>query len=316
MAPPNQHAGSSLLKAVREVGVVAATAAAAVLVAGCSAGTPNSVPTELTPMTAFEHVHGIDVDTATGTGYIATHKGLFLLPPLEGDAVTAEELGDPLGGVVQDLMGFTVEGGTLYASGHPEAGAEERTGGPNLGLISSTDAETWHSISLGGEVDFHDLDVIPADEDPVIYGFDSGAGRISVSTDGGATWKQGAEIAIRDLSADPAVPGTVYATTAEGLVLSVDYAATFTALPDTPPLFLVDAMGDTSLDSLVGVDVDGRVWAATGAGSWRVTGTVSGQAQALTFVAGPDPALIVVDDRGVVVSPDMGTTWRTLVSKE
>ncbi|HEV2074924.1 MAG TPA: hypothetical protein VGR10_01655, partial [Thermoleophilaceae bacterium] len=49
------------------------------------------------------HVHGLGVDPADGSLFIATHSGLFRSEPGEE---TAERVGDSL----QDTMGFTVVG--------------------------------------------------------------------------------------------------------------------------------------------------------------------------------------------------------------
>jgi len=95
------------------------------------------------------HVHGLGVDPQDGTLYAGTHHGLIRVP----------EQGEPtrVADRVQDFMGFTVVGPRHYlASGHPGEGQ----GGPSsLGLIESTDGgQTWNSVSLAGEADFHVLE--------------------------------------------------------------------------------------------------------------------------------------------------------------
>ena len=113
------------------------------------------------------HFHGLAVDpTDPSRLYLATHHGLYAVAP-DG---TAERLSP-----VQDFMGFTPhpsEPSTLYASGHP-------AGGGNLGFIVSGDAgRTWTQLSpgVGGPVDFHQMDVSPADP-KTIYGAHGGACR-------------------------------------------------------------------------------------------------------------------------------------------
>ena len=106
------------------------------------------------------HFHGIAVDPADPSRlYLATHHGLYAVAP-EG---TAERLSPVL-----DFMGFTphpTDPLILYASGHP-------AGGGNLGFIASEDGgRSWSQLAegAGGPVDFHQMDVSPADPE-TIYG--------------------------------------------------------------------------------------------------------------------------------------------------
>lgn len=95
------------------------------------------------------HVHGLGVNPADEALFIATHTGLYRSG--EGDSKSVR-----VGDSRQDTMGFTVAGADRFlGSGHPDA----RQDLPSLlGLIESTDAgETWESISLLGEADFHVL---------------------------------------------------------------------------------------------------------------------------------------------------------------
>src|SRR5512146_2926265 len=90
------------------------------------------------------HVHGVDVNPADGTVYLATHDGLFRYGGSGPQRV----------GPVIDLMGFAVVGPDhFYASGHPGEGADL----PDpVGLIESTDAgRTWRALSRQGKSDFH-----------------------------------------------------------------------------------------------------------------------------------------------------------------
>jgi hypothetical protein len=97
------------------------------------------------------HVHGLGVNPADGTVYVATHTGTFRL--------TADGKAERVGDSYQDTMGFTVAGPDRFlGSGHPDAEGFRRGQPPRLGLIESTDAGVnWTSLSLSGEVDFHGL---------------------------------------------------------------------------------------------------------------------------------------------------------------
>jgi hypothetical protein len=96
------------------------------------------------------HVHGLGVNPADESLFIATHTGLFRAESAE---LRARRVGDRY----QDTMGFTVIGPDHFlGSGHPD-GREQLP--PFLGLIESRDAgRTWRAVSLQRKVDFHVLE--------------------------------------------------------------------------------------------------------------------------------------------------------------
>lgn len=295
-------------------GAAAAAGVVSMILTGCA---PVSEGANLDVSTfAFAHVHGLGVDAASGVAFAATHDGVFILPSLGSPTVDVAQLGGPVSGRVQDFMGFTVHGSQIFASGHP--GPEDlATGAPqNLGFITSLDkAATWETLSLGGEADFHDLAAMTDPGGNIrIYGYH--AGTVLFSPDGGISWVSGAKLALRDLAADPSRPGTVYATTADGLAVSNDDGGSFSLIPDAPALYLIDAWQDADGVGLVGIGTDGQVWAKIANGEWRATtGRVTGDVEAMVYGSLPKPALLVADRRGIVVSDDFGVSWRILVSK-
>jgi photosystem II stability/assembly factor-like uncharacterized protein len=158
------------------------------------------------------HFHGIAVDPAVSSRlYLATHHGLY--------AVAADGSARRLS-PVQDFMGFTphpTNPSILYASGHPASGG-------NLGFIASEDGgESWSQLAegVGGPVDFHQMDVSPADP-KTIYG--AYAGQLQVSRDGGGSWEVvgPAPDGLIDLAASSKDPSTLYAATQSGLLKSED----------------------------------------------------------------------------------------------
>ena len=46
----------------------------------------------------------------------------------------------------------------------------------------------------------------------------------------------------------------------------------------------------------------------------RVTGAVQGRADPMAFSAEPQPVLVIADGGGVVVSSDLGATWKIVVN--
>ena len=118
---------------------------AALLMSSCSSN--NDVPTQQ-GATDFGHIHGIGINPADNTVYVASHNGVFAIVDGEGVLIANRR---------QDTMGFTIAGpNDFLASGHPDPASDA----PNpLGLIRSTDgARTWQTQSLGGKDDLHSID--------------------------------------------------------------------------------------------------------------------------------------------------------------
>ncbi len=285
-------------------------AIAIVTLAGCATTEPGGT---VSGASEFGHVHGLGIDPASGTVYAATHNGVWVLPPLDAGTVDQGDLAGPVAGRAQDTMGFTMVGSQMLASGHPDPLEYPDLVPANLGLIESYDsAKTWKPVSLWGETDFHDLSAVAQDSAALhIFGYDAGSGAIQFSRDSGRTWEPGAQLALRDLVADPTAPGTVYATTEEGLKVSSDNGATFALVDGAPALYLVEAGGN---GDLVGIDVAGAVWTRAADGTWRNTGAVEGTVEALTYSSALQ-TLVAYDSRGVVASNDVGASWRVLVNR-
>lgn len=280
---------------VRSRGPVALAVAGALLTAGC-AGAAGEAPAgpdggDLT----LEHVHGLGVDPADGALLAGTHYGLVRVSP-DGDLARVAER-------VQDFMGFTVVGPEHYlASGHPGDG---QSGPGNLGLIESTDGgQTWTTLSLAGEADFHALDAARG----LIYGHSGG--RLLVSEDK-TEWTDRGQMNIADLAVDPDDPSRLLVTTEGGLALSEDGAETFTVIPNSPVLLLVDFSRGAEA---VGLSPDGIVYATTDGGrTWTERGDVGGAPEALG-VNGED--VYVAVDGAILASPDGGTTFTDLYRGE
>lgn len=281
-------------------------------------GPPTASPAE----NAFEHVHGLGADPFTGNTYAATHQGVWLIPTgvlpdsyLAGapraDTTQPIQVADR----AQDTMGFTVAlPGQLLASGHPDPSEKSNLALPNLGLISSADgASTWTELSLAGKTDFHDLDAVPLESGALrVYGYDAAAEAITISDDSGLTWSPRAALALRDLSADPADVDRLYATTASGLMVSINAGRKFNPLAGAPSLLLVDAVDADAGGGLVGLAADGGVWRQD-AEKWVQTGTTGRTPEAFTVVGGATPWILVADATGIAASDDFGVTWTALV---
>jgi hypothetical protein len=256
------------------------------------------------PELGFGHVHGVDLNPADNLVYAATHHGVFRLGP-DGLQRIADRY--------QDTMAFTITGPDRFlASGHPDP----REPGPvHLGLIESTDrAQTWTTVALPGEADFHSLTVAGT----TIHGLDSTEGVVLRSDDDGLNWQHGATLAAADLAVDPASPLRVLATTRDGLLESTDGGLTFSSSSASPPrpLVLIDHVEKTGSGAellLAGVDAEGGVWTLSGEG-WSQSGTLPGAPQAFTV---PEAErYVAATEQGVFASEDAGRTWMLVASTD
>lgn len=275
--------------------VTTIAAGATLLLSGCGAsdsptppGSPNAAEE-----TALGHVHGLGVDPADGTLYVASHFGVFRV----ADGGTPERVADRR----QDTMGFAVVGpGHFLGSGHPDI--RERLPS-SLGLIESTDgAETWDTVSLLGDADLHAIE--PAGDR--IYAYDSVSGSLLATTDR-KTWTTISTQPLYDLAADPTNPKTIYATTDRGVLVQSTNDQEPQPVPGAPTLTAIDWQPD---GPLVGIAADGTVMSSSDAIQWQKAGQIDGPAQALDAVDGRWHA---ATESGVYESTDDGQTWQTLI---
>jgi hypothetical protein len=278
----------------------AAALITALALAGCAAVSPPAAAP-----TALSHIHGLAFDPGRDVLVAATHAGVFRLDIQETPAAVT----GPIGGLDIDAMGFSLVGDVAYASGHPGPTTPDDFGSPNLGLIRTDDGgATWSNVSLAGTTDFHDISVSESLASR-IYGLAGSA--LRRSDDGGESWTSVATIEARDILTPASDANTLFATTAEGLIVSRDAGATFSPVLDTPPLYLVTDTG-TAHGGLVGIDTSGTIWTQSDAdGSWSPGGQVSGTPQAM-LVLRASGRLVVADDRGISASGDDGRTWELL----
>jgi len=245
---------------------------------------------------ALTHVHGLGVNPADGTLYVATHDGLYQL--------SADGQARLVGDGRQDTMGFTIAGPNQFlASGHPAPG---QAGPPHLGLIESGDGGlTWTTRSLAGQADFHALRF----RHNTVYGYISTTGQLITSTDK-VTWQTRANVSLRDFDVSPAAPNTLLATTETGLQRSTDGGSTWVPAGG-PPLLL---LAWQTPDRLWGLSTTGDILrSADGGSSWNATGKLAGQATA--FAAHEGNLYAAVHEQGILQSTDNGTTWTKLYAQ-
>lgn len=203
------------------------------------AGAAGAMP--LSDLAGATHYHGLAIARdGSGDLLLATHHGLFAVD----DKGEARQLSP-----VQDFMGFSPDPAdplTFYASGHPADGG-------NSGFLASKDGgQTWTQVSEGvdGPVDFHAMDVSPADP-ATIYGL---FGALQVSRDGGKTWAIAGEPpeGVIALSAGAGSADRLNAATGSGLYLSEDAGRSWQPLAfEGAVVSLVEAAADGAVYAFV-----------------------------------------------------------------
>ena len=242
------------------------------------------------------HVHGLGINPADGSLFVATHTGLFR-------AGKGQQRATRVADRFQDTMGFTVIGpNDFLGSGHPD-GREKLP--PFLGLIRSTDAgKSWRAISLLGKRDFHLLEAAGGR----VYGygsdFDTRKQGFLVSHDRGHSWKERkVPEPLIALAIDPEDPQRLLASGAGGLYLSENAGRRWLQL-DGPAGLL--AWSDRAVTI---IDDQGAVHSAKEPNAThRPVGEIGAQPAALE--SGPDDDLYVALHDGTIKrSDDDGRNW-------
>jgi len=268
----------------------------------------GSARAETITLDRLEHIHGLAVDPERSERlFLATHSGLFLASP-DGTATRV--------GVSQDdFMSFAADPSdpsTFYASGHPP-------GGGNLGVLISRDGgRRWERLAAGdgGPVDFHAMDVSPADP-RVIYGMFKG---LQVSRDGGRTWRTVGTLPkdTFDLAVSARNPNRLYAAARGGLFTSDDGGERWRpAIMQRRPA------------TLVHVTRDGRVYAFVyGHGllagneaeaEWELRSSRFADRYLIHMAsdpARPEVLHAVADTGAIMTSRDGGRTWASYVGHD
>jgi len=240
------------------------------------------------------HVHGLGIDPADGSLYIATHTGLWRVAPAETKARRVTDRR-------QDTMGFSVAASDRFlGSGHPDL-RESRT--PLLGLIESRDqGRTWDKVSLFGKADFHILRVAGQ----LVYGFDSTSGRLFVSRDGGHTWATHTPPEpLLDLVADPEDARQIVASSEARLYRSRDAGKTWDRLQGQPGYLAWPAHA-----MLLRIGSRGDLWRAAGPrAKWEFVSLLGGLPAAFLAVSERE-LYAALHDGTIKRSTDGGARWR------
>lgn len=277
-------------------------ASSVLLTTACTTGIPETTANDETP--ALGHVHAMSF-TSAGDLVVGSHHGVYSIDLDDGNA-------DLVGDVIFDAMGMTLNSDDVYVSGHPGAETDDVFVAPNIGLAQYSPTTGWESVALAGQTDFHGLAATPADPD-LIVGLPADRPALAVSTDGGTTWSDAAEIEARDVIIDAADPDRIMATTADGPLISRDGGAVFTPMKDAPLLVVITS--DPGRDGgFLGIDAEGAIWSGSTEEeqAHERLGHSTGNPSAIA--RDPDSGTIAVaDGRGIAISTDEGDTWNVLL---
>lgn len=237
------------------------------------------------------HIHGIAV--TDDQVLIGAHYGVFSVAP-DGEVA-------PYGDRRSDTMALATVDDRLLASGHPNI--DERDAPVNAGLLLSEDgAQTWQTIALAGEADFHALDGSATRT----WGLDSVTGRLLTSVDN-RSWTPVAVQPFLDIAVDPTDDSRVFATTDEGAVMRVSLQGDVEPVVGAPLAGLIATQPNGDLWAL---GPDGQFWRSTDTGAnWQQQGAVSGQPEALTITT---DAVYAATTTGLYKSDDSGQSFERL----
>jgi len=258
-----------------------------------------------TPIGSIRDIHGLAIDpNDPDVLYVATHHGL-VRGINDTDWAT-------VGRNRSDFMGFSLHpnGETMYSSGHPATGG-------NIGVAMSSDkGQSWKTIALAGQVDFHSMIISPANP-KVLYGWHGN--RLFRSVDGGRQWnnpKATNLYQVFSFAPDPFDERVLWAATAQGLLKSQDSGDSFSMIkfqnetitavsvdPSTSNILYVWKVGQGLLKS----DDQGKNWQNIDSGI-----EVAGRDAVGHFTIDPtDPQRVYAATFSAVIykSLDGGKTW-------
>lgn len=261
---------------------------AALLTGACAEDTSTTAPRADEDM-SVGHIHGLGVDPADDSLYVATHFGLFHVDQSGRPSRVADRY--------QDTMAFTVVGpGHFLGSGHPDLREDLPA---HLGLIESTDAgETWTPLALQGEADFHILE--PAGK--ALYAYDATSGSL-LHTQDRRTFDevfQGPLISVAAVDEGD----LLIATNGNGQLISIDPGSSETRGLGGPRMTFLDTTPD---GTLAGIGADGVVRVSTDTGrTWREVGSIGGRPAAFTISS---QGWYAATETAVFRSTDDGHAW-------
>ena len=266
--------------------------ASAVTFSSCArAETVPIAPSSIT-LADLGQVHALAFLPQDDSLVIATHHGVWVMPSSSKGYEAPEQTS------TTDLIDLAaLDDNRLLGSGHAESDEE-------AALMTTNDLATWTLVNADSA---QTPSIIETAADTLIGYFPSDS-TLRASDDTGDTWHTQSELDTSSLAYDG--DGILYAIGDGGLLRSTDGGRTFDQERDEPNLLRV--VGTSTTRGLIAIGADRRVWArANEQSAWRATGRVQGEPGAVA--SSDEAALALIDDRGLVMSPDTGYTWTTAI---
>jgi photosystem II stability/assembly factor-like uncharacterized protein len=166
---------------------------------------------------SISHIHSVRI--FNDQILLGTHEGLYRYI----NAKTVAKIGTEN----FDVMGLSISGNQIFASGHPGPGSKLPE---PVGLLLSVDSgKSWKKIGLQGKVDFHLLE----SEGSEIYGADSQSGNLLYSKNSGKSWINRGPNKFSDIAVNPKTAGSLLSLREGRLHVSNDSAITAKALKNS-----------------------------------------------------------------------------------
>ena len=175
---------------------------------------PNTAFASGETIGSLSHIHQVKVQGKKIL--LGTHEGLYQY--IGADKVLR------MSPEVFDVMGLSVNGRRIYASGHPGPGSKFPE---PVGLVLSTNSgKEWKMVSLQGKVDFHLLESSGSE----LYGADSQSGDLLYSSDLGKSWTSRGKNTYSDFALNPTGKGNTLALSQGKLFETKDSFKTTSAI--------------------------------------------------------------------------------------
>lgn len=243
-------------------------------------------------------IHALEADPLDGSLYIAAHTGLWRAGYSDGGVMEAPQ---PISTGTDLTSIAALPDGTLV-------GAPEELDGSTV--LGSTDGgATWRTISAEGFIPSL-LDV----SGERLIGYDAENDTLRSSDDLGITWTELGSIRLRDLTIASSDSSRMWVLGEANLSVSSDGGASFAKVANTPALAWIAAGGTADHPSeLIALSTKNRVWLRESDDeAWRAQGRYVGSATAMAYFTGDAPYLAIVDERGLMMSSDLGYRWTAL----
>lgn len=209
---------------------------------------PNAAFASGETIGSLSHIHQVKV--LGKKILLGTHEGLYQYQGVDKVLRMSPE--------VFDVMGLSIDGKRIYASGHPGPGSKFPE---PVGLVLSTNSgKDWRMVALQGKVDFHLLESSGFE----LYGADSQSGELLYSKDQGKRWASRGKNNFSDIALSPVGKANALALSQGKLFETKDSFKTRSEIPLKIQLTQIEwnskrLVASSGADLMISSDM-GRTW--------------------------------------------------------